>query len=347
MEPPTALLRRILLRRRRRNLLLPLLLLLLAERSSAFGSANFQRHERISTNNRIVFGRAPGQCHLYVIGSRSSDDPSTKNNFLKTKDKAASKKSSTKITNSATRKKKGQTKGKRSKKELQNKTDEPIHWVLESDEIVLQWPPSSEEDETTTSTNDVSTANATITAYSRSGDNVACPSVVQFTVRGNPLPLRRHRTSRGFVYNPSAAAQKSFREAVEKIFSTNTDYESALENAPIWKSEHALSMAIVFRMKRPKLHFVAGKPGPGRLRLTAPKQSCSNMRTDVDNLAKFVLDSLNGVLYEDDRQIASLHVTKLYDNDMDELCRGSTFVCLRLLHDKDLPQLLANSFDLY
>ena len=206
-------------------------------------------------------------------------------------------------------------------------------------------------------------------------DNVP-PSLVQFTVRGNPLPLRRHRTSRGFVYNPSAAAQKSFRETVESVVfarvngginqtsaavtattsstkageSDEDDDDDGEENrpySPLWKSNHTLAVSILFCMKRPKNHFVSGRPGPGRLRATAPSQSCSRMRTDVDNLAKFVLDALNGVLYEDDRQIASLHVTKLYDNDADELCRGSTRVCLRLLREDDLPRLLSSSFDLY
>jgi len=339
-EPLTPLLRCNPLHCRQRNSLLLPLLLSLAERSSGFGSAILHGREGTSTYQR-VYDLTPSQSQLYAIGSPASDDPATKK----------SKKSGTKKTVPATSMEKGQTKGKRTMGKRQKKSDEPIHWVLESDDIVLQWPLFNEEDETTNFPNTVSTANTTITAsyssYRKRDDNERCPSLVQFTVRGNPLPLRRHRTSRGFVYNPSAAAQKSFREAVEQILANRIDYGSAPGNTPIWKSEHTLTVAIVFRMKRPKLHFIAGKPGPGRLRNTAPKQSCSNMRTDVDNLAKFVLDSLNGVMYEDDRQIASLHVTKLYDNDTDELCRGSTSVCLRVLHDKDLPQLLANSFDLY
>jgi Endodeoxyribonuclease RusA len=232
------------------------------------------------------------------------------------------------------------------------KQSEPVHWLVESDEVVLH---QIEE------------------ALSESA--LLPPlSLLRFTVRGNPLPLRRHRTSRGFVYNPSAASQKSFREAVQQLMmdrgvplpsmgspsselsvskATKATIESSSITLPtpttplFWGPECALAVTIIFRMKRPNNHFVAGKRGPDRLRPTAPNQTSGNLRTDVDNLAKFVLDSLNGVLYADDRQIASLHVTKLLDNDVDELCLGSTCVCIRLLQDKDVPRLLSSSLDLY
>jgi Holliday junction resolvase RusA-like endonuclease len=35
-------------------------------------------------------------------------------------------------------------------------------------------------------------------------------------------------------------------------------------------------------------------------------------KPDLDNLAKSVLDALNGVIYQDDSQIVSLHMTKVY-----------------------------------
>lgn len=40
---------------------------------------------------------------------------------------------------------------------------------------------------------------------------------------------------------------------------------------------------------------------------------------DVDNLAKAVLDSMNGVVFNDDRQVISLTSTKLYTTDEAEL----------------------------
>ena len=61
-------------------------------------------------------------------------------------------------------------------------------------------------------------------------------------------------------------------------------------------------------------------------------------RTDVDNLAKFILDSLNGMVYADDKQVASIHATKYYDNE--GLCLGSTLVFIKNLKESDLDDLL-------
>lgn len=35
-------------------------------------------------------------------------------------------------------------------------------------------------------------------------------------------------------------------------------------------------------------------------------------KPDIDNLAKSVLDGLNGIVWKDDSQIVSLHITKVY-----------------------------------
>jgi Holliday junction resolvase RusA-like endonuclease len=35
-------------------------------------------------------------------------------------------------------------------------------------------------------------------------------------------------------------------------------------------------------------------------------------KPDIDNLAKSVLDGMNGIVWRDDSQIVSLHVTKVY-----------------------------------
>ena len=107
-------------------------------------------------------------------------------------------------------------------------------------------------------------------------------------------------------------------------FLTNSILSSSI---PLFKSEECLVMSIIFRLKRPLKHFVANKRGNGRLKDNAPNALSAELRTDVDNLAKFVLDSCNELLYEDDKQIVSLHITKIYDND--DICVGSTEVCLR------------------
>jgi Holliday junction resolvase RusA-like endonuclease len=38
-------------------------------------------------------------------------------------------------------------------------------------------------------------------------------------------------------------------------------------------------------------------------------------RPDLDNIVKAITDGMNGVVYEDDSQIVSLHATKVYGTD--------------------------------
>jgi hypothetical protein len=204
------------------------------------------------------------------------------------------------------------------KRKKASKNVSPKHWLLDTDDFIFHG--KSSPDSTTTS-----------------------KKWLRFTVRGNPLPLRRHRTSRGFVYNPSAPAQASFRQIVQSaVFPDHYGDDDALQ--PIFPEEYTLAMTIVFRTKRPMNHFIGSKPAAGRLKESAPTQTAAT-RCDVDNLAKFVLDSLNGLLYHDDRQISSLHVTKLLDNHED--CRGSTEICLRVLADDNVSTLLNNTFELF
>ena len=138
------------------------------------------------------------------------------------------------------------------------------------------------------------------------------------------------------MYNPSEQLQRTFREIVHEVV-----FQEHNVQAPLFEEDEVLVMTIVFRMKRAKSHFVGGKPGPDRMKESAPSQT-SQTRTDVDNLTKFVLDSMNEILYPDDRQIASLHVTKLLDNE--GMCEGSTEVYLQSIRDEDVDTLLLNSF---
>jgi Holliday junction resolvase RusA-like endonuclease len=211
-------------------------------------------------------------------------------------------------------------KGKKAASKKRKKDVAPKHWLLDTDDFIFHGKSSTE----------------TISDSS----NV----LLRFTVRGNPLPLRRHRTSRGFVYNPSAPAQASFRQIVQSVVFPDHNPDDNSEIQPVFSEDYTLAMTIVFRTKRPMHHFIGSKPASFALKESAPTQTAPT-RSDVDNLAKFVLDSLNGLLYEDDRQISSLHVTKLLDNEED--CRGSTEVCLRVLADDKVSTLLNNTFQLF
>jgi len=156
---------------------------------------------------------------------------------------------------------------------------------------------------------------------------------LQFKVRGNPRPLIRHRTkARGVVYNPSSLLQKSFRDQVLQIMAS----VGRNLKAPLFLGKDCLVMTVVLRMQRPKSHFVGSRRGQDRLKASAPRV-VPDSRTDVDNMAKFVMDAMNKVLYPDDHQIASLRVTKVLDND--GLCEGSTEISIRAIGENGLDAL--------
>jgi len=127
------------------------------------------------------------------------------------------------------------------------------------------------------------------------------PRSIKFTIRGNPRVLIRHRTARGFVYNPSKAAQENFKDCLLQllprryhptILDDNDDEDNSKENTTpsvLFSSQDFLKLSIIFRMKRPKSHFISNKPGPNRLKSNSPSKYYNN-RSDIDNLTKFVMD---------------------------------------------------------
>ena len=159
--------------------------------------------------------------------------------------------------------------------------------------------------------------------------------------------LVRHRTARGFAYNPSRPAQDLFRDCLPEILprerrptiidDDGPDDECDGKGTPstpvvLFSQREFLETKIVFRMKRPKSHFVGGGPGPGRFKPSAPGK-LHNIRSDVDNLAKFVMDSLNGPVHVDDRQVVDLNAIKALDSE--GLCRGAIDVEISVVGKED------------
>ena len=118
------------------------------------------------------------------------------------------------------------------------------------------------------------------------------------------------------------------------------NFDGKSVDSPLFVATEHLAVTMIFRMKRPKSHFVNSKPGPGRLKEKSPSQ-LSPIRSDVDNLTKFVLDSMNGLIYEDDRQVTSIHATKILDNA--NFCRGSIEVHIRSIDADDVHEILESS----
>lgn len=95
------------------------------------------------------------------------------------------------------------------------------------------------------------------------------------------------------------------------------------------------SVSLTFFLERPVTHYVSGQRGRG-LREKAPLY-VHQKKPDLDNLAKPVLDALNGVLWVDDSQVCSLYVQKMYkqqDAEGDEGAIGVAVIA-RTVEDED------------
>lgn len=118
--------------------------------------------------------------------------------------------------------------------------------------------------------------------------------MIIFTVYGNPNAQKRHRSVRRgkFIqnYDPSDKDKTNFLLMVQ-------------ENRPSKPIEGPIQLTAKFYIPRPKAHFGTGK-NSGRLKESAPFYHIG--KPDVDNLLKFLFDSLNGIFWKDDSQICVL-----------------------------------------
>ncbi|MBN2065973.1 MAG: RusA family crossover junction endodeoxyribonuclease [Candidatus Thermoplasmatota archaeon] len=119
--------------------------------------------------------------------------------------------------------------------------------------------------------------------------------MVTFVIKGIPKAKQRPRFAarRGKViaYTPKTTA--SFENLVK--LKAEKEFLRPLEGT--------ISLAIRFYLPRPQRMIWKTRPMP---------EACCDKRPDIDNLAKAVIDGLNGIAFRDDAQIADLHVTKKY-----------------------------------
>ena len=123
---------------------------------------------------------------------------------------------------------------------------------------------------------------------------------IEFVVLGKPQHQERHRHFRranfSGTYDPSKEDKKDFLWVAHK-------------HKPFIPLTEALEVTIDLFFPRPKSHYRTGKFA-GILKDNAPTWHIS--KPDSDNLAKFVMDSLNKLFWKDDSIIAILIIFKRY-----------------------------------
>jgi len=119
---------------------------------------------------------------------------------------------------------------------------------------------------------------------------------------------------------PQPKGRPRFRVAAGRVFTYTPKKTEQYENDVI-RLYREMTGGYIFPKKTP-LHvaLVFGMPIPK----STPKKQREQMiagniyetkRPDIDNLAKSVLDALNGIAYPDDSQITSLNLKKVYSEE--------------------------------
>ena len=137
---------------------------------------------------------------------------------------------------------------------------------------------------------------------------------VSFTVEGNPEALSRPTIGRGakgsnkvWLRDPCKVKKQLFCDAVRaQILPGGVDRQQEV----IIFDDTAIVVDIEFYIKAPKNHFINNDRGLGRLK---PDSTAKwPKKPDIDNLDKFVLDSLQGFLFQNDSQVVKQTIRKVY-----------------------------------
>jgi Holliday junction resolvase RusA-like endonuclease len=122
---------------------------------------------------------------------------------------------------------------------------------------------------------------------------------VQFSIDSPPVPKGRPKFSKigGFVRTYTPKKTSDYETIVRETA------QQAMTREPL---ETPTAVYLYFRLPIPK-SYPKKRVAACLTGLERPIK-----KPDIDNLAKSVLDGLNGIVYRDDGQIVSLHVTKVY-----------------------------------
>jgi Holliday junction resolvase RusA-like endonuclease len=124
--------------------------------------------------------------------------------------------------------------------------------------------------------------------------------MLNFHVDGDPVPKGRPKFTSiaGFMrtYTP--------RKTVDYELTVRAAAKAAM--GPTDLLETPVGVYLYIRLPIPKSH------SKKRRDACLSGQEKPIKKPDIDNLAKSILDGMNGVIWKDDAQIVSLHVTKVY-----------------------------------
>ena len=124
--------------------------------------------------------------------------------------------------------------------------------------------------------------------------------VLVYSVYGEPVGKGRPRFARrgNFVSTYSPQKTKTYEDEIRLMAKAAMGASEALETP--------VTVAIYIRVGIPK-SFTKQKRKDALANIERPTK-----KPDIDNIAKCFLDAMNGIVYLDDKQVVSLHITKEY-----------------------------------
>lgn len=123
--------------------------------------------------------------------------------------------------------------------------------------------------------------------------------MIKFTIPGEPKAKQRPRvTKQGIAYNPKQNIE--YENWVKQCYLANYG-QAMLEGAIKATIKAYFGIPKSISQKRKKL-MINGKVRPTK-------------KPDTDNLAKIILDSLNSIAFDDDKQVVDLRVEKYYSEE--------------------------------
>ena len=132
--------------------------------------------------------------------------------------------------------------------------------------------------------------------------------MIKFEILGQPIAKQRPRVTRsGIAYTPSKTVNY---ETLVKY-----TYQSLYRNREPILGHIEATITAVFPVPKSYSKKKTEELLNGR--------NNYDKKPDCDNLAKIILDSLNGIAYKDDSQVTSLHINKEYGT------QPKVIVCLK------------------
>lgn len=120
---------------------------------------------------------------------------------------------------------------------------------------------------------------------------------MRFTIPGRPFGKMRPRKGRFTVYDPKE--NREYEDLVRKSLERDIGMVPEPVSHPIWLNITCYFSVPKRTPKKTREAMLAGKIYP-------------MVKPDVDNIAKSIMDALNGYYYIDDKQVVLLRVQKLY-----------------------------------